>query len=60
MYKVAKGGAITINSYLNEKDRNIASESSMYLLHHVIQEVMGWKNYHLYQFTFDNLTIADK
>jgi len=39
---------------------SIASESSMYLLHHVIQEVMGWKNYHLYQFTFDNLTIADK
>jgi hypothetical protein len=38
----------------------IASESSMYLLHHVIQVVMGWKNYHLYQFTFDNLKIADK
>jgi hypothetical protein len=26
MYKVAKGGAITINSYLNEKDRNIARD----------------------------------
>jgi translation initiation factor 1 (eIF-1/SUI1) len=26
MYKVAKGGAITINSFLNENDRNIARE----------------------------------
>lgn len=26
MYKVAKGGAITINSFLNETDRNIARE----------------------------------
>jgi hypothetical protein len=26
MYKVAKGGAITINSFLNENDRNIARD----------------------------------
>ena len=26
MYKVAKGGSITINSFLNENDRNIARE----------------------------------
>ena len=38
----------------------VSSESSFYLLHHIIQEVMGWKNYHLYEFKVDGNTIADK
>ena len=38
----------------------VCSENSMYVLHQIIQVVMGWKNYHLYQFTIDNLIIADK
>jgi len=32
----------------------------MYLLHHIIQVVMGWKNYHLYQFEVGKLVITDK
>ena len=32
----------------------------MYVLHHIIQMVMGWKNYHLYQFEVGDLVIADK
>lgn len=39
---------------------NVSSESSMYTLHHIIQVVMGWKNYHLYQFEVGDLVIADK
>ena len=27
-----------------------SSEITMYELHHTIQVVMGWNNYHLYQF----------
>ena len=38
----------------------VSSESSMYDLHHIIQVVMGWKNYHLYQFEVGELVIADK
>ena len=38
----------------------VSSESSMYVLHHIIQVVMGWKNYHLYQFEVGELVIADK
>ena len=38
----------------------VSSESSMYVLHHIIQMVMGWKNYHLYQFEVGDLVIADK
>ena len=38
----------------------VSSESSMYVLHHIIQVVMGWKNYHLYQFEVGDLVIADK
>ena len=38
----------------------VSSESSIYVLHHIIQVVMGWKNYHLYQFEFGELVIADK
>jgi hypothetical protein len=38
----------------------VSSESSMYVLHHIIQVVMGWKNYHLYQFEVGKMVIADK
>ena len=38
----------------------VSSESSMYVLHHIIQVVMGWKNYHLYQFEVGAMVIADK
>ncbi|MCF8220697.1 MAG: plasmid pRiA4b ORF-3 family protein [Cryomorphaceae bacterium] len=38
----------------------VSSESSMYVLHHIMQVVMGWKNYHLYQFEVGELVIADK
>ena len=38
----------------------VSSESSMYVLHHIIQVVMGWNNYHLYQFEFGELVIGDK
>ena len=38
----------------------VSSESSMYVLHHIIQVVMGWNNYHLYQFEVGELVIADK
>lgn len=37
----------------------VLSGSSMYVLHHIIQVVMGWKNYHLYQFEVGELVIAD-
>ena len=38
----------------------MSSESSMYVLHHIIQVVMGWNNYHLYQFEVGELVMADK
>jgi hypothetical protein len=38
----------------------VSSESSMYVLHDIIQVVMGWKNYHLYQFEVGTMVIADK
>ena len=38
----------------------VTSESSMYVLHHIIQVVKGWQNYHLYQFEVGDLVIADK
>lgn len=37
----------------------VSSEITMYELHHIIQVVMGWKNYHLYQFEVGNAVIAD-
>jgi hypothetical protein len=37
----------------------VSSDSSMYLLHHIIQQVMTWKNYHLYHFTIGERTIGD-
>ena len=38
----------------------VSSESSMYVLNHIIHVVMGWKNYHLYQFEVGAMVIADK
>ena len=37
----------------------VSSEITMYELHHTIQVVMGWKNYHLYQFEVGDTAIAD-
>jgi hypothetical protein len=37
----------------------VSSESSLYLLHHIIQEAMGWNNCHLYHFTVEKLSIGD-
>ncbi|MFN3300932.1 MAG: plasmid pRiA4b ORF-3 family protein [Sediminibacterium sp.] len=37
----------------------VSSENSFYLFHHIIQILFGWKNYHLYQFVFNNYRIAD-
>jgi hypothetical protein len=28
-------------------------------MHHIIQAIMGWKNYHLYEFSINNLLFAD-
>ncbi|MEY2923363.1 MAG: hypothetical protein RL108_1989 [Bacteroidota bacterium] len=28
-------------------------------MHHIIQALMGWKNYHLYEFSINNLLFAD-
>ena len=38
----------------------VSLESSMYVLHHIIQVVMSWKNYQLYQFEVGAMVIADK
>jgi hypothetical protein len=38
---------------------NASSEITMYELHHTIKLVMGWQNYHLYQFEVGNTVIAD-
>ena len=38
----------------------VSSEISFYLMHHIIQEVMGWQNYHLYEFKVDGVRITDK
>ncbi|MCE2789900.1 MAG: plasmid pRiA4b ORF-3 family protein [Saprospiraceae bacterium] len=38
----------------------VSSENSMYLLHHIIQVVMGWENYHLYQFEIGDFLFADR
>ena len=37
----------------------VSSEITMYELHHTIQVVMGWKNYHLYQFEVGDTLVAD-
>ncbi len=37
----------------------VSSETTLYLMHHIIQTVMGWENRHLYEFTINNLLFAD-
>jgi hypothetical protein len=37
----------------------VSSETTLYLMHHIIQVIMGWKNYHLYEFSINNLLFAD-
>lgn len=37
----------------------VSSETTLYLMHHIIQTVMGWENRHLYEFTINNLRFAD-
>lgn len=34
------------------------SDSTFYRLHHIIQIVMGWENYRLYEFTVDSYQIG--
>lgn len=37
----------------------VSSETTLYLMHHMIQTVMGWENRHLYEFTINTLRFAD-
>lgn len=37
----------------------VSSETTLYLMHHIIQTVMGWKNRQLYEFTINSLRFAD-
>jgi len=37
----------------------VSSETTLYLMHHIIQTVMGWENSHLYEFSINNLRFAD-
>lgn len=37
----------------------VSSETTLYLMHHIIQTVMGWKNRHLYEFSINTLRFAD-
>ena len=37
----------------------VSSETSLYLMHHIIQAAMGWENRHLYEFSINNLRFAD-
>lgn len=37
----------------------VSSETSLFLLHHIIQTVMGWQNRHLYEFYINHLRFID-
>ena len=37
----------------------VCSETTLYLMHHIIQTAMGWENRHLYEFSINNLRFAD-
>lgn len=37
----------------------VCSETTLYLMHHIIQTVMGWENRHLYEFSINNLRFTD-
>lgn len=38
----------------------VPSDSTFYRLHHIVQIVMGWENYHLYEFTIDSYRIGQQ
>lgn len=37
----------------------VSSETSLFLLHHIIQTIMGWQNRHLYEFYINHLRFTD-
>lgn len=37
----------------------VSSETTLYLMHHIIQTIMGWENRHLYEFSINTLRFAD-
>ena len=37
----------------------VYSETTLYLMHHIVQAAMGWENRHLYEFSINNLRFAD-
>ncbi len=37
----------------------VYSETTLYLMHHIVQAAMGWENRHLYEFFINNLRFAD-
>jgi hypothetical protein len=37
----------------------VSSETTLFLMHHIIQTVMGWENRHLYEFSINTLRFAD-
>ena len=37
----------------------VYSETTLYLMHHIVQADMGWENRHLYEFSINNLRFAD-
>ena len=36
----------------------VSSDTKFYRLHHIIQIVMGWENYHMYEFSMDSYRIG--
>ncbi|WP_171017402.1 plasmid pRiA4b ORF-3 family protein [Maribacter sp. ACAM166] len=38
----------------------VTPETTFYRLHHIIQIVMGWENYHLYEFESENYRIGEQ
>ena len=38
----------------------VPSDFTFYKLHHIVQIVMGWENYHLYEFSIDSYRIGQK
>jgi len=38
----------------------VPSDTTFYRLHHIVQIVMGWENYHLYEFTMDSYRIGQQ
>ncbi|MER3374615.1 MAG: hypothetical protein RIM83_08250 [Allomuricauda sp.] len=38
----------------------VPSNTTFYRLHHIIQIVMGWENYHLYEITLDSYRIGQQ